>query len=89
MNVGCRGGFIATSRAELIEHYALDAFEEFKESTLEGWDALDDAQRWIVYQAVHFGARVACTVLGETGTYEQEYQAMLGKLRDARDDGEL
>jgi hypothetical protein len=80
MDIGCRGGFIATSRTELIEHYALDAFEETGAPTLEGWDALDDKQRWIVFQAVKFGAGVACAVLGETGTYEQEYQAMLGKL---------
>jgi hypothetical protein len=26
-------------------------------------------------------ARVACTMLGETGTYEQEYQDLLAKLR--------
>jgi hypothetical protein len=80
MEAGCRGGFISTSRTQLIEHFALDAFEEVRTDTLEGWDALDDKQRWIVFQAVTFGARVACAALGVTGTYEQEYQAMLGKL---------
>jgi hypothetical protein len=68
------------SRTELIENYALAAFEEVYMDTLEGWDALDDDQRSIVFQSVTFGARVACAALGETGTYEQEYQAMLGKL---------
>jgi uncharacterized protein with von Willebrand factor type A (vWA) domain len=80
MDIGCRGGFISTSRTELVEHYALDAFEEVFTDTLEGWEALDDNQRWVVFQAVTFGARVACAALGETGTYEQEYQRMLGKL---------
>jgi hypothetical protein len=80
MEIGCRGGFISTSRTQLIEHFALDAFEEVFTDTLDGWDALDDKQRWIVFQAVTFGARVACAALGETSTYEQEYQAMLGKL---------
>jgi hypothetical protein len=81
MEIGCRSGFLSKSRTELVEHYALDAFEEVFTDTLEGWDALDDKQRWIVFQAVTFGARVACAALGETGTYEQEYQAMLGKLQ--------
>ncbi len=68
------------SRTELLENYALAAFEEVYMDTIEGWDALDDDQRYIVFRAVTFGARVACAVLGETSTYEQEYQAMLGKL---------
>jgi hypothetical protein len=81
MEIGCRNGFSSKSRTELIEHFALDAFEELRTDTLEGWDALDDAQRYIVFQAVTFGARVACAALGQPGTtYEQEYQAMLGKL---------
>ena len=81
MLAGCRESFIAMSRAELIEHYALDAFEEMKEQTLEGWNILNDDQRHIVYEAMRLGVRVACTVLGETGTYEQEYQVLLAKLR--------
>lgn len=81
MESGCRESFVAESRAQLIEHYALDAFEEIQEKTVEGWDTLNDDQRGIVYQAVQFGARVACTLLGETGTYEQEYQGLLAKLQ--------
>jgi hypothetical protein len=68
------------SRTELLENYALSAFEEVYVDTIEGWDALDDDQRYIVFRAVTFGVRVACAALGQTGTYEQEYQAMLGKL---------
>jgi hypothetical protein len=85
MLTGCRDSFIAQSRAELIAHCALDAFEEIKEKTLEGWDTLNDDQRQIVYLAVHFGARAACMMLGETGTYEQEYQDLLAKLRAQED----
>ncbi len=81
MEIGCRSGFSSKSRTELIEHFALDAFEELRTDTLEGWDALDDDQRTIVFQAVTFGARVACAALGQTGSYEEEYQAMLGKLQ--------
>jgi hypothetical protein len=80
MEIGCRSGFLSKSRTELVEHFALDAFEELRTDTLEGWDALDDKQRGIVFQAVTFGARAACVALGETSTYEDEYQAMLGKL---------
>jgi hypothetical protein len=80
MKIGCRNGFLSKSRTEIVEHFALDAFEELRTDTLEGWDALDDAQRYIVFQAVTFGARVACATLGQTGSYEEEYQAMLGKL---------
>jgi hypothetical protein len=47
---------VAESRAELIAHYALDAFEETEEQTIKGWDTLNDDQRHIVYLAVHFGA---------------------------------
>jgi hypothetical protein len=81
MDTGMRNGFIADSRTEQIENYALDAFEETYTDTIEGWEALDDKQRRIAFDAVEFGARVACTVLGVTGTHEEEYQAMLVKLR--------
>ena len=84
MQHGCRNGFIVDSRTEQIEDYALDAFEETRIGTIEGWEALDDTQRGIVYDAVEFGARVACIALGETGTYEKEYQAMLKKLQAQR-----
>ena len=80
MEIGCRSGFLSKSRTELVEHFALDAFEEVFTDTLDGWDALDDKQRWIVFQAVTFGARVACATLGESVTHEEEYQRMLGKL---------
>lgn len=81
MNVGNRGNFIAPSREELIGNFALDAWEEVPLTMLKGLDTLDDDQRVIVCAAIQFGVRVACAVLGETGTYEQEYQAMLAKLR--------
>ena len=82
MEHGCRNSFIVGSRTEHIEDYALDAFEEICEKTIEGFDALTDSQRGIVFDAVEFGARAACILLGETGTYEQEYQTMLSKLRE-------
>jgi hypothetical protein len=72
---------VAESRTELIQHYALDAFEELVAPKLEGWATLDDNQRLTIFECVEFGAQVACTLLGETGTYEQEYQTVLDKLR--------
>jgi hypothetical protein len=70
------------SRTELIEDYAGEAFDEVCVPTLEGWNGLDDAQRAIVYEAVGFGARAACAVLGEpTTTYDEEYGMLLMKLR--------
>jgi hypothetical protein len=77
--MGTRNGFISESRAELIGYYALDAFEQLGIPTLEGWDELSEEQAGIVFVAVKFGARAACTVLGETGTYEEEYRRLLEK----------
>ncbi len=81
MRLGCRHSFVAESRTEQIQHYASDAFQELIAPTLDGWDTLDDRLTRTIYNCVEFGAQVACTLLGETGTYEQEYQALLDKLR--------
>jgi len=78
MGEGCRGNFVATSRAELIEHYAMDLWEEM---TPKGFDELPDDHKALAYDALQFGVRVACTALGETGSYEQEYQRIVYELR--------
>ena len=81
MGIGCRGNFIATSRAELIEHYAMDLFEEFEAPTKAAYDTLNDDQRAICFDALRHGVKVACAALGETSTYEEEYQALAQMLR--------
>ena len=81
MEAGCRNNFQAHSRMEQLEHYGLDLFEEVLEPTLKGFEALSDDQKGLVYDSLRFGVRVACTALGETGSYEQEYQRIVYELR--------
>jgi hypothetical protein len=83
-----RSSFVPNSREELIRNYALDAYEETIIPNLEGWNELTEEQRGIVFDALEFGVQAACAVLGETGTFEDEYQAMLKKLREASVEGE-
>lgn len=83
-----RNSFVPKSRGELIRNYAFDAWEDAVTPSLEGWRELSEEQLGIVFDALEFGVQVACAVLGEHGTFEDEYQAMLKKLRDANDRAE-
>ncbi len=75
-----RDGFISGSRAERVEFFVMEAYEEICIPTIPRWEELGDDVTDIIFAAVCFGARTACVALGETSTYEDEYQALLGKL---------
>jgi hypothetical protein len=70
------------SRAELLGDMATDAFDELHG---EGYAGLSDTQHVFVLKAIMFGVQFACEAMGQTQTYEEEYQALLRKMRAGRE----
>ncbi len=81
VQVGARDAFVFESRIDQIECFAMDAADELLFPTLAGYADLNGGQRNIVLEAIQFGARAACTLLGVANDYEAEYQTMLHNLR--------